>query len=86
MKDKLKHIIACVGIAAITLAVCLFFRPMYGWDAGIAAIVVVLAAGAKELIWDKWLGKGTPDYYDFFWGVCGGWAMIFIWKIGEIII
>jgi hypothetical protein len=83
MKDKIKHIIACAAIATITLAVCLFFRPMHGWDAAIAGAMVILAAGGKELIWDKWMKKGTPDYYDFFWGISGGWAAIFLWKLIE---
>ena len=84
--DKLKHFLACAAVAVVVMAVCIPFQPMYGWDAGIAAAVVFLVAGAKELIWDKWLKRGTPDYYDFFWGICGGWAAIFLWKIIETII
>jgi len=85
--DKIKHFIACAGIALITLLICNLTNVVwYRWDAGIAAILVTVVAGAKELIWDKWLGKGTSDFYDFFWGIMGGWTMIFIWKIVETII
>ena len=86
MKDKVKHFVACAAIAVITMAVCLPFAPMYGFDAGIAAIIVFIVAASKELIWDKWLNNGYVDYYDFFWGICGGWAGIFVWKIIEAIL
>lgn len=82
MNGYRKHFYAGAVIALIVLLACLLFvkQYMYGWDAGIAAIVVVLLAGAKEVIYDKWLGKGTPDYYDFFYAICGGWGMIFLFK------
>lgn len=82
MNGYRKHFYAGAVIALIVLLACLLFvkQDMYGWDAGIAAIVVVLLAGAKEVIYDKWLGKGTPDYYDFFYAICGGWGMIFLFK------
>lgn len=82
MNGYRKHFYAGAVIALIILLTCLLFvkQDMYGWGAGIAAIVVVLLAGAKEVIYDKWLGKGTPDYYDFFYAICGGWGMIFLFK------
>jgi hypothetical protein len=88
MNDKLKHFLACAAIAAIILAIFAVFvhRPVYGWDAGIAAAIVFLVAAMKELIWDELLHKGEADYYDFFWGISGGWAMILLWKIVETII
>jgi hypothetical protein len=86
MNHYLKHFIAGAIISLLTLAVFAFFVhvPVYGWDAGVAAILVVIIGLGKEVIWDKWLGKGTPDYYDFFSTVCGGWGMIFLWKIIEL--
>jgi hypothetical protein len=82
MKNGYKaHFLAGAAIALIVLLACLFVKKyMYGWDAGIAAIAVVVLAGAKEVIYDKWLGRGTPDYYDFFYAICGGWGMIFLFK------
>ncbi len=88
MNDKLKHFFAC---AAITLIVLLLFAViphgnMYGYDKMIAIAVGVFAAAAKEIIWDKWLDRGTPDYYDFFAGVCGAYAGMFAWAIVETFI
>lgn len=88
MNDKLKHFFAC---AAITLVTLLLFAviphgPMYGYDKLIAIAVGCAAALGKELVWDKWLGRGTPDYYDFFAGVCGAFVGMFAWAIGETII
>ena len=88
MNDKLKHFLACGMISTIVLILFAVIPHgnMYGWDKAIAIGVGCLAAAAKELIWDKWLKKGTPDYYDFFWGVCGSFAFTFVWIIVETII
>ena len=87
MNDKLKHFIASAIIAVLILLFFVLFvhREIYYWDAGIAAIFVVTAAASKEIVWDKWMKRGTPEFMDFFWGICGGWGMIFIWKIIEAI-
>jgi hypothetical protein len=86
MKGYPKHFFAGALISLITLAFFAIFVhvPVYGWDAGVAAVLTVVAGAFKEVIYDKLLGKGTPDYYDFFYTVCGGWGMIFLWKIGEL--
>lgn len=86
--DKLKHFLACGLIALITLAVFAIVPHgnMYGWDKGIAVIIGSFVALFKEIIWDKWLHKGTPDFYDFFWGVMGAFAFTFLWIIIETII
>jgi hypothetical protein len=86
MNSYLKHVIAGAIISFVTLLFFVLFVhvPTYGWEAGIAAGLVVLIGGAKEVIWDKLLDKGTPDYYDFFSTICGGWGMIFLWKIVEL--
>ncbi len=86
MNHYLKHFIAGAIISLITLVFFVLFVhvPVYGWDAGVAAILTVAAGAGKEVIWDKWLKRGTPDYYDFFYTICGGWAMIFLWKIIEL--
>lgn len=39
----------------------------------------VLAGAGKELIWDKWLKKGTPDKDDFFATAWGGLAGCVVW-------
>jgi len=87
MGDKLKHFLACILITWIVLLVFHLFYPLgYNWDAGIATVVAILIAGAKEIVWDKWLRKGQPDYYDFFWGVCGAVLGPVLWMVGELII
>lgn len=88
MNDKTKHFIAT---AAITLIVLILFAViphnyLWGWDKAIALSVGCIAAIAKEVVWDKWLGRGTPDYYDFFAGVCGAFVAMFGWVIVETII
>lgn len=88
MNDKLKHFIACGVITLFTLLLFALIPHgnMYGWDKGIAVAVGCFAALGKELVWDKWLKRGTVDYYDFFWGVCGAFAAMFTWVIIETII
>ena len=44
---------------------------MYNWDCAIAAFIGIGISIGKEVIWDKMLGKGTPQFYDAFWGVVG---------------
>ena len=55
-KDKILHFIA--GLC-ITLFFSIILSPIWGVLFGIAFGI------AKELIWDKWLKKGTPELLDF---------------------
>ena len=69
MNDKVKHIIAGMTIGLITaLLIRLFWtKDLMILGAGFA----MLGGVAKELIWDKWLKKGTPEFADAwftFWG------------------
>lgn len=88
MNDKLKHFIAGSVIALLTLLFFAIFvhRPDYGWNIGAAAILTVVAAVGKELVWDKWLGKGTPELDDVLFTIYGGWSMWILWAIAETII
>ena len=83
MGDKLKHFLACFIIAAFSLFIMnvFFDRQWYGWDAGITAILIIILSVGKEYVWDKWLKRGTFEFMDIFWGIVGGWSMIFMWKI-----
>jgi len=56
MNDKLKHFL--LGVA-ISLFFGTLISPVVGFALG------VMAAITKELIWDKWLKKGTPEVLDF---------------------
>ena len=62
-KDKQKHLLA--GLALSILA-GLLFCPLIGLAA--AAVVGAL----KEIVWDWWLKKGTPEFMDFVATVAGG--------------
>lgn len=69
MNDKIKHIIAG---AVIGLVSALLIKI---WDRDLmilGALVALIAGAAKELIWDKWLGKGTPEFADAWFTLWGG--------------
>lgn len=63
--DYQKHFLAGMAIAFVVVAV---FDPLPGY----ALICAVLIGGAKELIWDKWLKRGTLEWPDFLWTAFGG--------------
>lgn len=62
-KDKQKHLFA--GLA-LSLLVGLLFTPFWG-----LATAIVVGAG-KEVVWDWALGRGTPEWWDFWATVAGG--------------
>ena len=73
MNDKVKHIIAGMIIGLIT---ALLIRLFWIRDLMIlGALVALIAGAAKELIWDKWLGKGTPEFTDAWFTLWGGLGM-----------
>ncbi|MDI9367551.1 MAG: hypothetical protein QM445_04280 [Thermotogota bacterium] len=55
-KDKILHFVAGIGV---TLFFSIILSPIWGVLFGIAFGI------GKELIWDKWLKKGTPELLDF---------------------
>lgn len=73
-KDKKLHLLA--GLA-LSLLAGLFVYPTWG----LATAVVVGAL--KEIIWDWWLKRGTPEWWDF-WATClggtAGFAILTMWK------
>jgi hypothetical protein len=86
-KDKLYHLIAAMLIAwMVLLASHLWFPLHYNWDFGLAFAVALMCTAAKELIWDKWWGLGTPDPYDFLWGFVGAVVGPALWMVVEMII
>lgn len=70
MKDKLYHFFvgAWLGFFLINIS------PFYGFGA------VILIALGKEIVWDDWMKKGTPELWDFVFTVMGG-LLIFLTKI-----
>lgn len=88
MNDKLKHYIGGAIISFLMLAFFIMFiqKPYYGWHIGAAAIMTVISAVGKELVWDKWLKMGTPELDDVLYTIYGGWSICIIWAIVETII
>lgn len=87
MNDKLLHFIVAALITwAVLAASHLWFPLHYNWDMALAFAVTLSAAVAKEVAWDLWLGRGDPDYYDFFWGFVGAVVGPALWMIGELIL
>lgn len=56
--DKLKHIIAGAALSALAIV---FLQELGMWN----FLIVVLIGAAKEIVYDKILGKGTPEFWDF---------------------
>lgn len=55
-------------------------RPWLSMGAGIGAAGTI--GVGKEVIWDNWLGKGTPDPHDAGSTIFGGMRMSIISRIG----
>jgi len=86
MKDKTKHAIAGAGIALIMLIAFIFVHIPYNWDKGIVFVTITVVAMAKEIVYDKWLDRGTPDLYDALATIVGGWGITFLWGGVELIL
>lgn len=70
MNDKIKHFIAG---AIISLVASLLIGLLWMRDLMIlGAVCAALAGLAKEIIWDNWLDKGTPEFADFWFTLWGG--------------
>jgi len=75
MNDKVKHIIAGAVIGLISgLLIRIWDRELIILGAGVA----LLAGTAKELIWDKWFKKGTPEFADAWFTFWGGLTITII--------
>lgn len=44
---------------------------LYNWDCGAVAFGGIILSAAKEIVFDKWLKMGTPQFYDAVWGSTG---------------
>lgn len=67
--DKLLHLIVCTYLYEV-------FHTRYLW--WISLLLVAFVSAAKELIWDKFLDKGTPELSDFIYSMAGPLIMLFI--------
>jgi len=62
-KDKKLHLLAGLALSLLMGLLCTPTR-------GLLAAVIVGAL--KEISWDWWLGRGTPEFLDFVATVLGG--------------
>lgn len=53
-------------VAAILACILKLFLPI-----AFVVVVVIVAIVVKELVYDKKLGLGTPEWRDVFWGLVG---------------
>lgn len=60
--DKWGHFIL---FTYVYITLLMFFSPL------VALIITNIAAAAVELIYDKWWGKGTPEFLDWVASVVG---------------
>ena len=71
-QDKLKHLLVGVGIS---LVFGVLFSPLIG------LIAAVIVGALKEIIWDRLLKKGTPEFMDFLATALGGAIAYMVVKI-----
>ncbi len=91
-KDKLKHAIAGVALSIVAgLFLCLV-AGLIPWTwlqvviagvgaAGFGFLVAAVVGAAKEIIWDGFLKRGTPEWLDFLATCLGGAIGSLILKI-----
>lgn len=82
MDDKDKHDQAGMLIAGLSASSYYYFRPIK-WESFLFGVLSSISVGtAKELIYDKWLNKGTCDFWDGFTTGFGGLRMSTMFIIG----
>lgn len=87
-KDKIKHFVAVSGIVLAVLVVFVLWvkGELYDYKELIAFVTGITAAAVKEIVWDKLLDKGTPDFYDFMAGFVAAFITVFSWIVIEALI
>lgn len=75
-KDKILHFLAGLSIA--------LFVGLVLWNPWIGLMAGIVAGIAKELIWDLWLKKGTPEFMDFLATFLGGAAAFAILLLAKL--
>jgi len=71
-KDKKLHFWAGVLISMVSIFISVFFIQNIIILMSIAMFFTMLIGGAKELIYDKYMVRGIPDWWDFWYTVFGG--------------
>lgn len=88
MRNKRLHKKAGILIALIGMSLVTFIPHAYmnNWDKGAVFGLIVIAAAGKEIVWDKWMKRGTADFWDFWATLWAGWLTCFVWLIIETVI
>lgn len=73
--DLIKHLIVGFLISFISAFAIHFWNIKLMW---LGVIIALLIGLGKELIWDKWLGKGTCEFKDLWCDLWGGLAGIIL--------
>lgn len=60
--DGMAHALCCLLVCALSGA----FLPVWA-----AVLLGILVGAGKELVWDKWLGKGHASWHDFLCDLAG---------------
>lgn len=50
----------------IVLGILIYSSSTHVIGSLLALILTFIIAGGKEMVWDKWMGRGTPDVHDFY--------------------
>jgi hypothetical protein len=74
-QDHFKHLVAGYGIALISSALLVQVICSL-WAASLAMSIGVLVGIAKELVYDKWMDRGTPELSDVYWTTTGSFAAV----------
>ena len=80
-KDKQNHLV-CGSAIGFWASSATINKPVINslcWSIGSTVVI----GGSKELIYDKWMGKGTPEWKDLGWTVIGGvtgWGIVTLTK------
>jgi len=77
LKDKGCHFIA--GMIVVILGLVFATK-------GISILALITVAIGKELIVDLWIRRTFFDYWDMFFTICGGFAVMFSYAIMEAVI
>jgi len=69
-KDKLQHMLVGIVISQIIAILCVLFLPI--WTSLLISLAIsTTVMYGKELVWDKWMKKGTYNIKDFYAGLIG---------------
>jgi hypothetical protein len=72
-EDHFKHLIAGYGITLISSAMLVQVIGSL-WATSLGISIGILVGIAKELVYDKWMERGTPELSDVYWTTAGSFT------------